>query len=745
MKKFLKNIFHFFPVQLFLVHFKRNQVLTFFWIFLFGFTTKLIFDRIGAASLFLSPEYFDKVDFWSFLILGLAMGSFIIAFNISSYIVNAHYFPFIATLSRPFLKYTINNFSIPVIFIIVYIIYSIKFQYYYEYLDYLQITYNICGFLIGIFIFIFISISYFFSTNSDIFRMFNLKKSHKRGISSRPIRVIMQHDLQWKKLNSPPNNSGNWRIETYLAGIFKIRRARDFEHYSDEMIFKVLKQNHKNASFFAVAIILLSMILGIFMDYDFFMIPAGASILLLFTILIMFYSAIKSLFKEWAIVAIIIIILSANYIGRYFFFDYRNSAYGLNYYNKSGNQDIEGFKYFNSFDFQCDYMETLRILNNWKKKNTDPANPGKLPKLVFINTSGGGMKAMIWTYYSLAYADSILDGNLLNKTHLITGASGGMIGAAYLRELYLLKQNDVINSYFNDSLLIHLSKDILNPVAFSFSLNDWFFKIKRFSYKGNSYYKDRAYSFEKKLNENTGNILDKTLADYKDPEFNSLIPMMIFTPTVINDGRTMIVSSQNVSYLLANEFNKVDDKPSLVEFRRLYADFDADSIRYTTVLRMNATFPYVAPIVAMPGNPQYQVMDAGIRDNYGLSVTINFINSFKDWISKNTSGIVIVQISEDTDSETEERKSILFQFFRPLGNVYKNLFNIQQMHNNQLIEYSENWLLNNIEFVNLNLQSKESTISLSWRLSAREKNQIINSIDHPKNQQALDRLKDLLN
>lgn len=743
MKKFFKDIFYFFPIQLLLVHFKRNQVLTLFWLLLFGLTMRMIFDRMGAASLFLSPEYFDKVNFWSFLILGLAFGSFIIAFNISSYIVNAHYFPFIATLSRPFMKYTINNFLIPLVFLVVYIVYSIKFQYENEFLNYMDIFINIVGFLSGMIIFIIISLVYFFSTGKDIFRMFNLKKGHKKDENRRPIRIIMLHDLQWKKLNSPPDNYGRWRVETYMSGFFKIRRARDFGHYSDDMIFKVLNQNNRNAGFFAVVIIILSMVFGIFMDNRFFMIPAGASIMLLFTLLIMFYSALKSMFKEWAFIVIILILLSVNYAGKYFFYDYQNSAYGLNYTKELKNNEIENLTYFNSFDFQGDYMETIKILNNWKEKNSDPENPGKLPRLVFINTSGGGMKAMIWTYYSLSYADSILNGDLLKKTHLITGASGGMIGAAYLRELYLLKQKNIVKTYYSDSLLERLSRDILNPVAFSFSLNDWFFKIKKFNYKGAYYYKDRAYSFEKKLNENTGNILDKTLSEYNEPEFCSSIPCMIFTPTIINDGRTMIVSSQYVSYLLSDEFNKINGRPAMVEFRRLYAPFSADSIRYTTVLRMNATFPYVAPIVAMPGNPQYQIMDAGIRDNYGLSVTMNFINSFRDWISKNTCGVVIVQVSEDNFLE-EEEPSVLFQFFRPLGNIYTNIFNIQQMHNNQLIEYSENWLPGNIEFVNLNLQSTGNKISLSWRLSAREKKQIIESINHPKNQQALNRLKDLL-
>ena len=148
------------------------------------------------------------------------------------------------------------------------------------------------------------------------------------------------------------------------------------------------------------------------------MIPAGASLLMLFTILIMFYSALKIIFNDWTLIIIIIIVLGINAIANNFFFDYRNSAYGLDYQISTENNNIENKAYYNSLNFQEDYTKTIRILNNWKEKNTDPEHPEQLPKIVFINTSGGGMKAMIWTYLALAYSDSLLDGELFQ--HPIT-------------------------------------------------------------------------------------------------------------------------------------------------------------------------------------------------------------------------------------------------------------------------------------------------------------------------------------
>ena len=79
------------------------------------------------------------------------------------------------------------------------------------------------------------------------------------------------------------------------------------------------------------------------------------------------------------------------------------------------------------------------------------------PKLIIINTSGGGLRSALWTFYSLQYADSLLHGELLKHTELITGASGGMLGAAYLRELLLRKYDHKINV-----LIVVVVHDVLN-------------------------------------------------------------------------------------------------------------------------------------------------------------------------------------------------------------------------------------------------------------------------------------------
>ena len=734
----IKSIYYFFPIQLFLIHFKRYQVLLFFWMLLLGYVTKQLAYKFGVPYLFLYPEYLDKVNFWSYFILGISMGSFIIAFNISSYIENGYKFPFIATLSRPFFKYTINNFIIPLIFIITYIVYSLDFQVNIELIEQKKAVYHILGFLAGMLLFVVIALTYFFSTNKDIFRMFKMTKDDEQAKKKGPIKMILQKDMEWKMLNSPKSNTGKDRVETYLITPYRIKRARDIMHYSPEMITNVLNQNHNNAAVFAILLTIIFILLGFFMDNQYFMIPSGASIILLLTIFLLFISALRTALRQWLVpfLAAFIIIVSA--IWKDIFVNYQNNAYGLSY-NKEVHIPVDS-AYYTSLDTREDYQSIIKILEKWKEKNMEKNFPFRKPKIIFINTSGGGLKASIWSYYSLSYADSVLEGELFNKCFLITGASGGMIGAAYLRELYLRMQQGEMEHYYHDTLLTNLSKDLLNPIAFSLAVNDWFIKFRKFEYKGHKYFKDRAYAFENKFNRNTNAVMDKPLGAYRLPEAEAIIPIMIFAPTVINDGNKLLVSAQDLSFLMSSTQNNIE---SNYEFRKLYKKVNADKLRFTTILRMNSTFPYVLPTVSLPGDPQLNVMDAGIRDNYGLSTSLQFLFAFKDWINANTSGVIFIQIADELSPSLNYDITAGQKFLQPFSNVYTNLFNMQYINNEQLIEFSKNWV-NKIEFVNLYLVKRAGRISISWHLTRKEKQRVLNLINSSNNQKEILRLKELL-
>ncbi len=322
-----------------------------------------------------------------------------------------------------------------------------------------------------------------------------------------------------------------------------------------------------------------------------------------------------------------------------------------------------------------------------------------------------------------------------------------------MRELMLREQTDSAINIHSPEYYENICHDLLNPVAFSYMVNDLFFRIQKVREGKNSYTKDRGYAFEKQLNENTGQLMNKRLKDYAPFEKEAIIPMMFITPTIINDGRMIYISSQPVSYMTSKAPSKNVTNMTLpdgIEFRRFFEKQGADSLWFSSALRMNSTFPYISPVVTLPSEPAIEIMDAGFRDNYGMSVAIKYLYTFRNWISTNTSGVIIIQTRDSykkTTMEGKSTRSLLKMIANPVGNIYSNMFNMQDFTHDQLIQYAGSWFDGPIDVIDLQLKSHDvdaSSISMSWHLTSKEKFRIRESVKLPENQQSIKRLKELL-
>ena len=164
-------------------------------------------------------------------------------------------------------------------------------------------------------------------------------------------------------------------------------------------------------------------------------------------------------------------------------------------------------------------------------------------------------------------------------------------------------------------------------MAFTIVSNDIFLPWATFEEGGFEYHKDRGYIFEQQLNENTNGILNKKIKNYQQAEAEALIPMLFVTPSIVNDGRRLIISPHGVSYMTIPPIGY--ERPGAVEldavdFGRFFSKQGAYNMRFTTALRMNATYPYVLPNVHLPSQPSIEIMDAGFRDNYGIASATRF-------------------------------------------------------------------------------------------------------------------------
>ncbi len=739
MKKYLVGFWRSMPIQLFLLHFRRYQVLLIFWYMLFATISGDFMFTFGANSLFLAPEYFGEVSTISIGIVGFAGGIFIMSWNISTFILHSKDVRFLATTEQPFLKYCINNAIIPLFFLIFYLVKIGIYAKHQELLSIWDVVLLTAGFTGGMILSIAISFTYFFGADKTIYR----------SIGSGILHENTHHDKVVIKAILPKEKS-ELSVDWFLSAGFRLRKPRDVRHYSDGFLESVFKRHHFAAVIAIVISFVFLVLVGYISDSRLFQLPAAASITIFFAILIAVAGALSLFLRNWTIPLLVVVYLITNTLYQKQIIDPRNKAYGLNYLNVKERPSYDRhtiLQLASDTGIAADKAYFIKVLNRWKAKQ-------KLSKpiLYIINASGGGTRSATFTMNILQRLDSLFNGNLMPQTILMNGASGGMLGAAYFRELYLEKIMGAAINLQDPKYVANISKDLLSPMFSSFITRDMMGPIQKFKANGYKYAKDRGYAFEQKLNENTNGILGKTLQAYVQPEAEALIPTMYFNSVISRDGRKMIIASHSVRYLMkpvsdSNTIGPFD--PDAIDFNSYFHKQGSLNINVLSALRMNATFPYVLPNVWLPTEPVIDVMDAGIRDNFGQETSLRFLDVFKDWLKENTSKVVLIQIRDRSEGDWDkpyEGTSLISMVTKPLLILQNNWFKLQDYYQHDARKYffdAYGSQLHRISFQYVPSKN-DAHARLSFHLTAAEKRDIALALDNPTNKEEFNKLKKII-
>ena len=489
-------------------------------------------------------------------------------------------------------------------------------------------------------LFLILSLLFFFKANK--IKEGNTHKPQKGSVKT----TLQKTDLKWYvKLLLGSKETVDW----YVSSLTSITRTRDTQHYSKVQLKQILSKNHINATIFEIVMLGSIVLLSLFGDNRLFFIPAAASVILAFTFFLMLISALYSWINGWTIPLLIISLFGFNYLTENTtVFDYSSKLAGLNYDQKENiplGVTTDG----------------ILLLKKWKSNQTS-----EKPKLVLMSVSGGGLRASTWVVNVMSTLSDSTDA--LKNLHLITGSSGGMIGASYFREKYYIETKKIEK----EELISNISKDALNSLAFYFTTNDWILRYKEFRYNDVTYTKERGHIFENQLEENLS-ALDKPLAFYKAKEMTAEIPTMIFSPSIISNNKQLIISP--IEHRFINE-ERYYDGNSLEGI---------DSVKLSSILRMNATFPYIMPIITTPEPEKLNVMDAGLIDNFGIKIMSEYIRENKKWINENTSGVILIKIVDKEFVQNETKYSPISKLTLPIKFFYAN-FDLQNKNNNRLFK-----------------------------------------------------------
>lgn len=742
MRTWFYNFRHSFPIRLFLLHFQEHVLLLIIWVFLWLLMTGNVLKLFGIKYLMLLPEYLDRTSNLSYALLGTAFGAMVMTWNLVTYLLHASRFPFLAALSRPFTKFVLNNSIIPGIYLVLFLWASATMQSQEMGLSGNQITGNLVYFIFGMIGLILLIGSYLLLTNKDIGQMKPGEIPAHLLEGPRPAARVLRPLLSDRL-------GANWGVELYLSERLRMRRVRSVSHYEPALLKGIYRQNHINTLLLQVMSLIALTMLGLLEDVPIFRIPAGASVYIMASMVLAVVGAVSYWFGRWRLVMLILLLVLIDLVTGQRGLRHTNQAFGLDYTTETRPPYSNDFldSIMDTRQRELDRQQTLQILDNWKARQ-----PVRKPKMVLLVSSGGGLKSAVWTMQVMSRLEEASPDTLMRQIAMMTGASGGIFGMAYQRELWLRQQDGHISDYTLASYNQRMAGDLLNSVAFSIATNDLFYPGLRFVRDSLSYRKDRGYSFELQLHENTGYVLDKDLIEYQEPEATARIPMLLIAPSIINDGRRLIISPQPVSFLCRPPMPEgMSDRVNAdgIDFRAMFRDQRADQLAFSTALRMNATYPYILPEVRLPSEPGMDIMDAGFRDNYGITLVARFMEIYQDWIRENTSGVVLIQIrswEKYPEIKTADRNGVIRDLLNPLGVIGQQL-RLQDFDQDAQIGFLADLfgpeMFDVVRFIYQPGENQDPA-SMSFHLTPRERENILAAWNLPHNQLALQRTLHLL-
>ena len=275
-----------------------------------------------------------------------------------------------------------------------------------------------------------------------------------------------------------------------------------------------------------------------------------------------------------------------------------------------------------------------KLLDRWAQsfqRGPVSSSVAEKPILVVVTSSGGALRAAIWTETVLGYLDQRIN-DFPHHVRLMAGASGGMLGAAR----YVSGHADGTGVVGAPGRPL-AAPDYLTPIAWQIAFRDFFPNslLPWPTYNRGDALEDAWIAFDAGITH--------TFAQIKEKEEAGLIPSIVFSPMIVEDGRRLLISNlplQDLAtitgdallnddvnilsrqYARDNMTKKVPDDfdleyPSLasvpgLDFFALFGDQSRQNLTLASAVRMSATFPYVTSSVTLPTDPPRHVVDAGL-------------------------------------------------------------------------------------------------------------------------------------
>jgi hypothetical protein len=261
--------------------------------------------------------------------------------------------------------------------------------------------------------------------------------------------------------------------------------------------------------------------------------------------------------------------------------------------------------------------------------------------LIVVCASGGGLRAAAWTAAILERLDA--KPSFRSAVRIITGASGGMAGAAFW--VARLHAGGAPRGLFRA-----VASDGLSPVTHRLVVRDIPYAFLPVVNGEN-----RGQALESAWSVSSGGELDVTLGELRAAERDGRLPSLVFSPLIVEDGRRLIISNLDLSPITTNRVRWLGystlETASLSAFHAEHLfPGGLDELPLCTAARLSGSFPYVTPACTLPTKPGRRVADAGYYDNYGLSLACEWLRECllheRAWLVRNVSRVLLIQMRD---------------------------------------------------------------------------------------------------
>lgn len=360
--------------------------------------------------------------------------------------------------------------------------------------------------------------------------------------------------------------------------------------------------------------------------------------------------------------------------------------------------------------------------------------------VVVVAASGGGITASLWTAKVLSALQQELGDDFARSIRLISSVSGGSVGTLYYLDRFTEQGPPPAADL--PGLLTAAGASSLSATAWGLAYPDLWRGL--FGYPVGGVTRDRGWAMEQAWATRLEHPA-RTLGTWRRGMSRGWLPAAVLNATVVESGDQFLLTGL--------------ERPLGWQAEDFLTDYPQHDVAAVTAARLSATFPWVTPISRArlaggpPAVPGLHLGDGGYFDNFGVVSAINWFDSLGEQQRREIvrRGVLLVLVrafaSRDDGAggapaaggglAPGDDRGWLYATVGPVIALLNVRSSTQEFRDSLGVsKLEELWSLTGVEHQVAHFVLRADA-PLSWKLTDRQRQEIVDGWDETRNRQAL--------